>query len=260
MRMPHPNVLIGLTIVSLVAACAIAAPWLATYDPTTTSVLLFDTPSSKHWFGTDQLGRDVLSRVIHGARVSLMIGAGAAIVAGLIGVPIGLAGGYLGQTVDLVAMQVINLFIALPGLVLALIIIAMTGATMSNIIVVLGFVAWPGVARLVRGQAMSIRESVYVEAARAVGGGTFWIISRHIWPNVFRLVAVQLATVVAFSIFTSSSLSFLGLGVPPPTPDWGGMVRSGVDYLTVNPFMSLAPGGAVALTIFGFYMLGYREQ
>ena len=258
--MPHANVLVGLAIVSVMATCAIAAPWISPHDPATTSVLLFDMPSAKHWLGTDQLGRDILSRVIYGARVSMLIGVGAAIVAGLIGVPIGLAAGYLGRTVDLVAMQFINLFIALPGLVLALIIIAMTGATMFNIILVLGFVAWPGVARLVRGQAFAIRESVYVEAARAVGGGTFWIVSRHIWPNVFRLVAVQLATVVAFSIFTSSSLSFLGLGVPPPTPDWGGMVRAGVDYLTVNPFMSIAPGCAVALTIFGFYMLGYREE
>ncbi len=258
--MQNRNALIGLSIVSFVAVMAIAAPWIAPIDPSSTSVRLFETPSTQHWLGTDQLGRDIFSRVLYGARVSLLIGVGSAIVAGLIGVPIGLAAGYLGRTIDLVAMQFINLFIALPGLVLALIIIAMTGATMLNIILVLGFVAWPGVARLARGQTFAIRESVYVEAARAVGGGTAWIIVRHIWPNIFRLVAVQLATVVAFSIFTSSSLSFLGLGVPPPTADWGGMVRSGVDYLTINPFMSLAPGFAVAFTIFGFYMLGYREE
>ncbi len=258
--MRNANVIIGLVIVSLMGLCAIAAPWIAPHDPSRTSISMLQWPSAQHLLGTDQLGRDILSRIIHGARVSMMIGMGSAIVAAILGAPIGLAAGYLGRTVDLVAMQFINLFIALPGLVLALIIIAMTGPSMLNIIIVLGFVAWPGVARLVRGQAFAIRESVFVEAARAVGGGATWIISRHIWPNVFRLVAVQLATVAATAIFTSSSLSFLGLGIPPPTPDWGGMVRGGVDYLTINPFMSLAPGFAVALTVFGFYMLGYREK
>jgi peptide/nickel transport system permease protein len=258
--MRHRSVIIGLAIIVPLALCAVAAPWIAPYDPTKTGIALFQLPSAKYWLGTDQLGRDLLSRVIYGTRVSLLIGAGAAVVAAIIGVPIGLAAGYLGRTVDLLAMQFINLFIALPGLVLALIIIEMTGPSLFNIIVVLGFVSWPGVARLVRGQAFAIRESLFVEAARAVGGGSAWIISRHIWPNVFRLVAVQLATVVALAIFTSSSLSFLGLGIPPPTPDWGGMVRDGVDYLTINPLMSLAPGFAVSLSVVGFYLLGYREE
>jgi peptide/nickel transport system permease protein len=246
--MRHRSVIIGLAIIVPLALCAIAAPWIAPHEPTKTGIALFQLPSAKYWLGTDQLGRDVLSRVIYGTRVSLLIGAGAAVVAAIIGVPIGLAAGYLGQTVDLLAMQFINLFIALPGLVLALIIIEMTGPSLFNIIVVLGFVSWPGVARLVRGQAFAIRESLFVEAARAVGGGSAWIISRHIWPNV------------ALAIFTSSSLSFLGLGIPPPTPDWGGMVRDGVDYLTINPLMSLAPGFAVSLSVVGFYLLGYREE
>jgi peptide/nickel transport system permease protein len=258
--MRHPNVIIGFAIVGLMALFALAAPWVAPYDPSKTSIALFQMPSDRFWLGTDQLGRDIMSRVIYGTRVSMLIGIGSAIVAATIGVPIGLAAGYLGRSVDLVAMQFINLFIALPGLVLALIIIAMTGPSLLNIILVLGFVAWPGVARLVRGQAFAIRESLFVEASRAVGGGATWIVSRHIWPNVLRLVAVQLATVVATAIFTSSSLSFLGLGIPPPTADWGGMVRTGIDYLSINPLMSLAPGGAVALTVFGFYMLGYREE
>ena len=256
----RPNAIVGLSIVMLMALCAIAAPWIAPYDPNKTSIALFQLPSAKYWLGTDQLGRDVLSRVIHGARASILIGIGAAFVAALLGVPIGLAAGYLGRTVDLVVMQFINIFIALPGLVLALIIIVMTGPSEFNIIIVLGFVAWPGIARLVRGQAFAIRESLFVEAARAVGGGAAWIISRHIWPNVLRLVAVQMATVIATAIFTSSSLSFLGLGIPPPTPDWGSMVRAGTGFLTINPLMSLAPGFAVVLTVIGFYLLGYREE
>jgi peptide/nickel transport system permease protein len=258
--MRRGTIAVGLAIVVPLALCAIAAPWIAPHDPAKTSIALFQLPSAKYWLGTDQLGRDILSRVIFGTRVSMLIGVGAAIVAAVIGVPIGLAAGYLGRTVDLVATQFINLFLALPGLVLALIIIEITGPSLVNIVVVLGFVAWPGVARLVRGQAFAIRESLFVEAARGVGAGAAWIVARHIWPNVFRLVAVQLATVVALAIFTSSSLSFLGLGVPPPTPDWGGMVRDGVNYLTLNPLMSLAPGFAVSLTVVGFYLLGYREE
>jgi peptide/nickel transport system permease protein len=258
--MRHSHVTIGAIVVLLMAALAVVGPWIAPFDPNKTSVALFQLPSGRYWLGTDQLGRDILSRVVYGARVSMLIGIGAAAVSAIIGVPIGLAAGYLGRSVDLVAMQFISLFIALPGLVLALIIIAMTGASLLNIVLVLGFVDWPGVARLVRGQAFAIRESLFVEASRAVGGGTRWIVSRHIWPNVVRLVAVHMATVVAGAIFTSSSLSFLGLGIPPPTADWGGMVRGGIDYLTINPMMSLAPGAAVALTVFGFYMLGYREE
>jgi peptide/nickel transport system permease protein len=121
---------------------------------------------------------------------------------------------------------------------------------------VLGFVSWPRVARLARGQALAIRESLFVEAARAAGAGPAWIIRAHIWPNVVRIIAAQFALTVAYSIFTSASLSFLGLGVPPPTPDWGAMVRTGFDYLALNPSMSMAPSGAVALTVFGFYLIG----
>jgi peptide/nickel transport system permease protein len=162
----------------------------------------------------------------------------------------------MGGRVDMVAVQFINMFIALPGLVLALMITAMIGATLTNLMIVLGIVTWPRVARLVRGQAFEIREALFVEAARAAGGRAAWIIRKHILPNTMRVIAAQFALSVAYSIFTSASLSFLGLGVPPPTPDWGGMVRGGLDYLAINPMMSLAPSGAVALTVLGFYSLG----
>jgi peptide/nickel transport system permease protein len=171
-------------------------------------------------------------------------------------VPVGLAAGYMGGKVDVAAVQFINMFIALPGLVLALMITAMIGPTLTNLMIVLGVVTWPRVARLVRGQAFEIREALFVEAARAAGGGAFWIIRRHILPNAMRVIAAQFALSVAYSIFTSASLSFLGLGVPPPTPDWGGMVRSGLDYLAINPMMSLAPSCAVAFTVLGFYSIG----
>lgn len=257
--MPRRKPLFGLAIIAAACLCAVAAPLLASYEPTATSLQSLDPPSAAHWLGTDELGRDILSRVIYGARISLAVGIGAALVATLIGAPIGLCSGYLGGGTDLLVVQIIDLFIALPGLVLALIITAMVGPSLKNLVLVLGFVMWPPVARMVRGQTLAVRESVFVEAARAVGGGAAWIIRRHIWPNILHVAAAQFAVTIAFAIFTSSSLSFLGLGVPPPTPDWGGMVRVGFDYLIVNPAMSLAPGIAVAITVAGFYLLGSRE-
>ena len=247
---------IGLSVIVLVVAAAVFAPYLTSYDPSRSSVDFLQGASAAHWLGTDDLGRDVLSRVLYGARTSLIVGIGAALVATLLGVPVGLMAGYLGGRVDVVAVQLIDLFVALPGLVLALIITAMVGATLENLMFVLGFVMWPTVARLVRGQVLNIRQSVYVEAAIALGGRTVWILWAHIWPNIVRVVAAQFAITVSFAIFTSASLSFLGLGVPPPTPDWGGMVRAGFDFLAITPLMSLGPGAAVAVTVFGFYLLG----
>ena len=247
---------IGLGIVLAAMAVAVLAPVLAPHDPLRSGVDMLDLPSRPHPFGTDDLGRDILSRVIYGARTSLAIGIGAACVAMALGVPLGLSAGYLRGRVDVLVVALIDLFIALPGLVLALIITAMVGPTLRNLILVLGFVMWPPVARLVRGQALAIREMPFVEAARAAGGSQPWIIRRHVWPNVIRVAAPQFAVTVAFAIFTSASLSFLGLGIPPPTPDWGGMVRTGYDYLSINPFMSLGPGAAVTLTVMGFYVAG----
>lgn len=132
----------------------------------------------------------------------------------------------------------------------------MVGANLRNLILVLGFVMWPPVARLVRGQALAIREVAFIEAARATGGKPLWIIRLHVWPNVLPIVAAQFSISVSAAIFTSSSLSFLGLGIPPPSADWGGMVRAGFDYLGINPWISLAPGTAVSLTVMGFYMVG----
>jgi peptide/nickel transport system permease protein len=252
----RPGLWLGGGIVAFIAVVAVAAPLVAPQNPGASGVDMLAVPSALHWLGTDDLGRDVLSRVIYGARASLAIGFGAALVAMAIGVPVGLVAGTLRGAVDTVLAALIDLFIALPGLVLALIITVMVGANLRNLVLVLGFVMWPPIARLVRGQALAIREMLFVEAARATGGKPLWIIRRHVWPGVLPIVAAQFATSVAFAIFTSASLSFLGLGIPPPTPDWGGMVRAGYDYLAVNPWMSLAPGAAVSLTVMGFYVIG----
>jgi peptide/nickel transport system permease protein len=255
MRASH-RLQVGLFLIALVAAVAVLAPVLAPYDPTRSSVTFLDDPSWAHWLGTDELGRDTLSRVLYGARISLVIGVGAAVAANLIGIPIGLMAGYFGGAIDLLAVPVIDLFVALPGLVLALIITVMVGPTVENLVLVLGFVTWPGIARLVRGQTLATRELAYVTAARALGGSPLWIVRWHVLPNIARVIAAQFSVTVSFAIFTSASLSFLGLGIPPPTPDWGGMVRSGFDYLTVNPLLSLGPGAAVTFTVIGFYLAG----
>ncbi len=254
MRDPRP--IAGLALIAAFVAVAVLAPVLAPHSPLASSVAMIDPPSARHWLGTDELGRDVLSRVIYGARTSLVIGFGAACCAMLIGVPVGLMAGFFRGRVDMLAVPLIDLFIALPGLVLALIITVMVGPSLANLVMVLGFVMWPSVARLVRGQTLAVRETLYIEAARAVGGTSAWIIRRHVWPNIRRVVAAQFAIAVSLAIFTSASLSFLGLGIPPPTPDWGGLVRAGFDFLSLNPLMSLGPGAAVTATVMGFYLAG----
>ncbi len=247
---------IGTGIILFMAACAVLAPWITGQDPNMSGDDILTGVSAQHWFGTDDLGRDVLTRVLYGARISLTIGPSAAMVAALIGVPVGLIAGYMRGKVDLLLIHVIDLFIALPGLVLALIITVAIGPSLQNLVLVLGFVMWPEVARLVRGQVFALREMPFIEAARSIGAEHLRIVVLHVWPNVMRLAAAQFAVGVSSAIFTASSLSFLGLGLPPPTPDWGSMVQGGFEYLSLNPLLCLAPGAAVALTVFGFSLVG----
>ncbi|WP_416355834.1 ABC transporter permease [Aureimonas phyllosphaerae] len=246
----------GLVLLAVITLAAVFAPLIAPFAPTVTTTSVLAPPSATNLFGTDMLGRDVFSRVLYGTRVSLQVGASAAIVAILIGAPIGLAAGYFRGWIDFVLVQVIDIFVALPNLVLALIITAMLGPSVLNLSITLGVVTAPTVARLVRGQVFVVRETQFVEAARATGASAFWIIRKHIMPNTMRIVWSQFAINVSLAIFTSASLSFLGMGVPPPAPDWGGMVRDGSSFLPLRPLLSLGPGAAVALTVFTFYLVG----
>lgn len=247
---------LGALLVGLVALAGLLAPWVAPYDPNASGADVLAGATAEHWLGTDDLGRDVLSRVLHGARISLVVGPAAALVAAAIGVPFGLVAGYARGRLNQFLVQVMDLFIALPNLVLALIITVVVSATLTNIVIVLGIVMWPEMARLVRGQVMSVRETPFVEAARAIGCKPIRVLAMHVWPNIMRIVAAQMAIAVSAAIFTAASLGFLGLGLPPPAADWGSMVQSGFDYLSLNPLLSLAPGGAVAVTVLGFYLLG----
>lgn len=246
----------GLTLISAAVIAAVSAPILGLHDPLSSSVDMLAGPSSDHWLGTDELGRDLLSRLIYGARTSLLIGIVGAALALALGVIIGLVAGYFRGWVDTLVVPVIDLFISLPALVLALIITVVVGPSLTTLILVLGFVMWPPIARLVRGQVFAIRELAFIEAAHAAGASAAWIIRKHVLPNVMRLIGSQFAITVSFAIFTSASLSFLGLGVPPPTPDWGGLVRGGFEFLALTPLMSLAPGAAVTVTAMGFYFVG----
>ncbi len=247
---------LGFTLVGLIALAGLLAPWIAPFDPNASGAEVLSGATAQHWLGTDDLGRDVFSRVLYGARISLIVGPAAALVAALIGVPFGLMAGYARGRANQFLVQVMDLFIALPNLVLALIITVMVGATLLNIVLVLGIVMWPEMARLVRGQVMSVRETLFIEAARAIGCRPLRVLGWHVWPNIMRIVAAQMAISVSAAIFTAASLGFLGLGLPPPAADWGSMVQSGFDYLSMNPLLSLAPGGAVAMTVLGFYLLG----
>ena len=258
--MPPPGRIGGGAIVAAVVVASLFAPVLSGQPPNASGDDILAAASARHWFGTDDLGRDVFTRVLYGGRVSLLIGLGVACLSCLIGTIAGLLAGFARGWAALAAAQVIDLFIALPGLVLALVVTVIVGPTMPNLMLVLGLVQWPAVARLVRGQVLSLRETPFVEAARAIGGSPGWILARHIWPNTARVVAAQFAVSVSAAIFTSASLGFLGLGLPPPTPDWGSMVQGGFEYLATNPWLSIGPGLAVTLTVFGFYIMGRTVQ
>ena len=232
----------GLVILGIVVLCAIFAPVISPYDPLKQDYLaIAQAPSSAHWLGTDDLGRDVLSRIIYGSRVSLQVGAISVVIAVVFGAVLGLLSGYVGGVVDEVIMRFVDSVQAFPGLILALGLTAALGPSIRNVMIAIGFISSPTIARLARAQTLSIRESEYVAAARVSGASASRIISRHIWPNATSPIIVQATLLVATAIVTEASLSFLGVGVQPPTPSWGSMLRTGSQYLEVAPWLAFAP-------------------
>lgn len=247
----------GLAILGLVCVAALGAPLLAPYAPNDQDYLaLTQGPGGAHWLGTDDLGRDVLSRLIYGSRVSLQVGIIAVGIALTIGVSLGLLAGYAGGFVDTVITRFTDAVQAFPGLILALAITAALGPGIGNAMIAIGFVSTPAIARLTRGQTLSIREREYVEAARVLGAPPLRIMARHIWPNVTAPIIVQATLLIASAIVTEASLSFLGVGVQPPTASWGAMLRTGSQYLEVAPWMGFAPGVAIFLTVLAFNFVG----
>ncbi|MBO8174158.1 MAG: ABC transporter permease [Thermococcus sp.] len=252
--------ILGLSIIIALVLIAILAPILAPYpeqalgEPNLKERL--QPPSWKHPFGTDHLGRDVLSRVIYGTRTSLVIGFSVVALALLIGVPLGLIAGYFGGKMDLAVMRITDIFLAFPPLLLALLIATTLGRGMVNAILALAISWWPWYTRLARGMAISVKERPYVEAAKAMGIADWKIMLRHILPNSISPVIVQATMDMGSAILEAAALSFLGLGVQPPTPDWGLMVSEGKDYFLNYWWYPVFPGLAIFITVIAFNLLG----
>ena len=258
-----PLASLGVLIVGLVVIAALAAPLLATTDPIDQDLAVALKPpfwmadgSLQHPLGTDHLGRDVFSRLVYGAQISLTISVLAALLGAAVGVAAGLVAGYLGGRVGTVIMRVVDLNLAFPLILLALAVVALLGANLRNLVIVMAITTWMIYARVVRGLTLTLREQEFVQAVRALGARDARIIARHVLPNVLAPVMVIWTLEVARVILMESALSFLGLGVPPPTPTWGRMLAEGRDYLTMAGWISIFPGLAIMVTVLGINFLG----
>ncbi|WGF90488.1 ABC transporter permease [Marinivivus vitaminiproducens] len=253
----NPGGIAGAVIVLFFVAVAIAAPWIAPFDPLKTDFLAVrKAPSAAYWLGNDELGRDLLSRVIWGARASLMAGVVSVGIALLVGVPLGLIAGYFGRWADAVISRVTEALLACPFLILAIALGAFLGPSLTNAMIAIGLSATPIFIRLTRGQVLAVKTEDYVEGARAIGLPDLAIIRRYILPNVLSPIMVQATLAIASAIIAEASLSFLGLGQQPPAPSWGSMLNTAKNFLEQAPFMSLWPGLAIFLTVLGFNLLG----
>ena len=254
----NPLAAIGVVLVIVFVICALFAPWIAPQDPAAINLSArLDLPSHAHWFGTDELGRDVLSRVIYGARVSMLVGGSVVLTSLALGLIIGSIAGYYGGAIDrFVNIVVMNAFLSFPGILIAIAFVAFRGPGVFNLVIALSLGGWVGYARLVRGQVLAAREREFVEAARALGASDLRIIVRHILPNIIQPVVVQAAIGMAGAILAEATMSFLGLGVPPPTASWGTMLNDGRSYLFSAPHLVLFPAAAVMLAVLSFNFIG----
>ncbi len=248
----------GAVMIVVFVACALFAPWLAPYDPAYIDLpSRLMAPSAAHWFGTDELGRDILSRVIYGARISMLVGSCVVAASLTLGLIFGSIAGYYGGLTDRVLnVVVMNAFMSFPGILLAIAFVAFLGPGIFNLIFALSIGGWVGYARLVRAQVLAVREREFVEAARALGASDLRIIVRHILPNIIQPVLVQAAIGMAGAILAEATMSFLGLGVPPPTASWGAMLNDARSHLFDSPHLVLFPAGAVMLAVLSFNFVG----
>lgn len=258
-----PTAIFGLSVVFLVALAAIFAPVLSSYDPTSTELTARLKPpfpfagyNPNHLLGTDALGRDIWTRMVYGARVSLLVGIVSVLISGALGITLGLLTGYFGGWFDDVMMRIADVQLAFPFILLMLAVLAVVGPGLRNLILVLGVTGWVTYARLVRGQTLSLREKEFIEAAKSIGADSIRIIFRHILPNVMGPVIVIASFAVASTIISEASLSFLGLGVKPTTPTWGMMLSEGREYIRQAWWLTTLPGFAIAFTVLGINLLG----
>ncbi len=249
---------IGFFIAALFILAAIFAPFIATHDVTVQDLSIrYMSPSAEHWFGTDSLGRDVFSRVIYGARISLQVGISVVLVSAVFGTIIGAIAGFYGGIVDkFLSGYVFNVFLAFPGLLLAIALVAFLGPGQGKLIMALCVIGWVGYARVMRGQVLKVREYDYVLAARALGAGNLRILFTHILPNAVQPLIVQSSLGMAGAVLSEASLSFLGLGIPPPAPSWGTMIDEARQLFSTYPHVLFFPGVAIALTVLAFNFIG----
>jgi peptide/nickel transport system permease protein len=248
---------VGAVITLLFAVMAIAAPLLVTHDPLQTTLDVLVRPSRDHLFGTDRVGRDVYSRVVEGARVSITVGLVSVLLSTLGGSAIGLAAGYWGRILDTVSMRLMDVFMAFPSLILALVIMAVLGPSLRNVICVIAITQIPAISRVIRSQVLVVREQQYVEAARTLGAGHVRLVLAHVLPNVIPVIITYATTSLGYAILTEGTLSFLGVGVPPPTPSWGEMLSGDARlFLATAPWIAFFPIAALSLAILGASLLG----
>jgi peptide/nickel transport system permease protein len=256
----NPLLVVGGLAVVVIVAVALLAPVLAPFPADAGSAThpfaVLHPPSVRHWFGTDQVGRDVLSRVLYGARISPLVAVIVLLIACVIGIPLGIAAGYFGGWVDEVIMRVTDIFLAFPSLLLALALAAVLPTSLTSLTIAIAVTWWPWYTRLIRGQAASVAGRPYVDGCRALGVSRWRIILRHILPNSITPLIVQVSLDVGGVILTASALSFLGLGAQDPTPDWGLMVSEGQTYFTTDWWVVTFPGIAILLTAFAFNLVG----
>jgi peptide/nickel transport system permease protein len=253
----NKSALAGLVIILFFTALAVLAPVLPIPDPMATSwSAIRKAPSAAHWLGTDDIGRDILSRMIWGAQASLLAGVVSVAIAVVIGVPFGLISGYFGGWVDQVISRITEALLAMPFLITAIALAAFLGPSLMNAMIAIGLSAMPIFVRLTRGQVLAVKTEDYVEGARSIGLGHFDIMTRYILPNVFAPIIVQATLTVATAIIAEASLSFLGLGQQPPAPSWGSMLNVAKNFLTQAPWMAMWPGAAIFLVVIGFNLLG----
>ena len=247
----------GLVVVVAFVLMAIAAPWISPYDPLATNWgAIRKAPSAAHWLGTDELGRDVLSRVIFGARASLLAGVVSVLISLSLGVPIGLAAGYIGRWTDGLISRVTDAMLATPFLILAIALAAFLGPSLTNAMIAIGISATPIFIRLTRAQVLAVKVEDFVEAARAVGNPHWRIALRHVLPNVVPPLIVQATLAIAAAVIAEASLSFLGLGQQPPAPSWGSMLNTAKNYIEQAPWMAIWPGLSIFVLVLSFNLLG----
>lgn len=251
------SIIVGLVIVTVFILAALFAPLVAPYDPLEQDLVNRSRPpSAAHLLGTDRLGRDMLSRIVYGSRLSLSVSLGAVLFGAIWGIAVGLTAGYFRGIVDGVLMRIVDILLAFPMYLLAILVMAVLGSSVVNTSLAIGVAVLPRFARLVRGEVLAHREAAYVEAARAIGASDVRIMVLHILPNILNAVIVTMSLLIGSAILVEASLSFLGVGLPPPTPAWGLMVSDGLAAIRSTPWVSFFPGLTITLAVLGFNLLG----